>query len=77
MNDTDIATLRNGYDLINQQVGQIERELDGHRGMVKTLEGMRDALLSSVSVVEHRLKEEGVDLSPPAAQLEIPFEVVK
>lgn len=77
MNDTDIATLRQGYDLITSQVSQIERERDGHAAMVKTLEGMRDALLSSASVIEHRLKEEGVDLSPPAAQIELPFEVVE
>lgn len=75
MNETDIATLRQGYDLINAQVSQIERERDGHNSMVKTLDGMRDALLSSASVIEHRLKEEGVDLAP--AQLEIPFEVVE
>lgn len=77
MTDTDISTLRTGYDVIKNQAEQIDRELDQHKGMVKALEGMQAALLSAASVVETRLLDEGVVLNPEPDQLEIPFEVVR
>lgn len=77
MNDTDIATLRSGYDLLNGQISQIDSQLDNHRRMVATLEAMSSSLQSSASVIAAKLEAEGVDLSPPAEQLEIPFEVVE
>lgn len=74
MTDTDINTLRNGYDLLNNQVAQLDKELDGHKNMVKMLTDMQSALLSSASVLAEKLESEGVVLEP--AQIELPFEVV-
>ena len=78
MNDTDIATLQGGLELINNQVAQIDKELDGHRGMAAMLEGMQKSLLSSASVIIEKLESVGAEVpKPPAEQLQLPFEVAE